>query len=177
MLKDKCIALCPIQKSKLNINLWEIDKVMRKIKANAHVLMILSIIIASSSFPVGKLITHDLPPEVMMFIRFLLAAILFGSYVFIKNGLEFPPRKRMLSYSILSIPPVIFFWSMFESLRYTSVINTGALITLIPAVTAVWAVLINREIPTILRSLGLAIGTIGALLVVFKGDYIALIRL
>ena len=150
---------------------------MREIDTNAHVLMLLSILIASSSFPVGKLITHDLPPAVMMFIRFLLAAILFAPYVFIKNGLEFPPRKRMLSYSILSIPPVIFFWSMFESLRYTSVINTGALITLIPAITAVWAFLINREIPTILRSFGLAIGTIGALLVVFKGDYIALIRL
>jgi len=66
---------------------------------------------------------------------------------------------------------------MFEGLRYTSVINTGALITLIPAITTVWAILINREIPTILRSIGLVIGTIGALLVVFKGDYIALIRL
>ena len=164
-------------KSKLNINLWEIDKVMRKIKANAHVLMLLSILIASSSLPVGKLITNDLPPAVMMFMRFLLSAVLFAPYVFIKNGLEFPPRKRMLSYTILSIPSVVFFWCMFEGLRYTSVINTGALITLVPATTAVWAFLINREIPTTLRSLGLAIGTLGALLVVFKGDYIALIRL
>ena len=150
---------------------------MREIDTNAHVLMLLSILIASSSFPVGKLITHDLPPAVMMFIRFLLAAISFAPYVFIKNGLKFPSRERMLSYSILSIPPVIFFWCMFEGLRYTSVINTGALITLIPAITAVWAIIINREIPTILRSFGLVIGTIGALLVVFKGDYIALIRL
>ena len=152
-------------------------KVMRKIKANAHVLMLLSILIASSSFPVGKLITYDLPPGVMMFLRFLLSAVLFAPYVFIKNGLEFPPQKRMLSYTILSIPSVIFFWCMFEGLRYTSVINIGALITLVPVITAVWAFLINREIPTTLRSLGLAIGTLGALLVVFKGDYIALIRL
>ena len=150
---------------------------MRKIKANAHLLMLSSILIASSSFPVGKLITYDLPPAVMMFMRFLLSAVLFAPYVFIKHGLEFPPRKRMLSYTILSIPSVIFFWCMFEGLRYTSVINIGALITLIPATTAVWAFLINREIPTTLRSLGLAIGTLGALLVVFKGDYIALIRL
>jgi drug/metabolite transporter (DMT)-like permease len=150
---------------------------MLKINANAHVLMLLSVLIASSSFPVGKLITHDLPPAVLMFIRFLLAAILFAPFVFIKNGLKFPPWKRMLSYSILSIPPVIFFWSMFEGLRYTSVINTGALITLIPAITAIWAIVINREIPTLLRTFGLAIGTIGALLVVFKGDYIALFSL
>jgi len=150
---------------------------MRKIKANAHVLMLLSILIASSSFPVGKLITYDLPPAVMMFLRFLLSAVLFAPFVFIKNGLDFPSRKRMFSYTILSIPSVIFFWSMFEGLRYTSVINIGALITLVPVTTAVWAFLINREIPTALRSLGLAIGTLGALLVVFRGDYIALIHL
>jgi drug/metabolite transporter (DMT)-like permease len=150
---------------------------MGNIKNNAHVLMLLSVLIASSSLPIGKLITNDLPPAVMMFMRFLLAAILFAPYVFIKNGLEFPPWRRMLFYSILSIPSAIFFWCMFEGLRYTSVINTGALLTLVPPITAVWAFFINRETPTIFRSFGLAIGTLGALLVVFKGDYVALIRL
>ena len=150
---------------------------MEKIKANAHVLMLLSILIASSSFPIGKLITHDLPPAVLMFLRFLLSAVLFAPCVFIKHGLELPPRKRMLPYTILSIPSVIFFWCMFEGLRYTSVINIGALITLVPAITAVWAFLINREMPTTLRSIGLALGTLGALLVVFRGDCIALISL
>ena len=150
---------------------------MRKIKTNAHALMLLSILIASSSFPVGKLITHDLPPSVMMFIRFLLSAVLFAPYVFLKNGFDFPSRERMLAYTILSIPSVIFFWCMFEGLRYTSVINIGALITLVPAGTAAWAFFINRDTPTILRSLGLILGTLGALLVVFRGDYIALISL
>jgi len=158
-------------------HLWEIDKVMRKIKTNAHALMLLSILIASSSFPVGKLITHDLPPSVMMFIRFLLSAVLFAPYVFIKNGFDFPSRERMLAYIILSIPSVIFFWCMFEGLRYTSVINIGALITLVPVGTAIWAFMINRDTPTTLRSLGLVLGTLGALLVVFRGDYIALISL
>ncbi len=152
-------------------------KVMKPVKTNAHVLMLLSILIASSSFPVGKLITHDLPPAVMMLIRFLLASLLFAPYVFIKNGLKLPSREKMLTYTVLSISPAVFFWCMFESLRHTSVINTGALLTTIPAITAVWAILINREIPTLQRSVGLALGTLGALLVVFKGDYSALISL
>jgi len=61
---------------------------------------------------------------------------------------------------------------MFEGLRYTSVINIGALITLVPVGTAVWAFIDNRDTPTTLRSLGLVLGTLGALLVVFRGDYI-----
>jgi len=150
---------------------------MGNLKVNAHALMLFSILIASSSIPIAKSITNDLPPAVMMFMRFLLAAILFAPYVFIKNGLEFPAWKSLVFYLILSIPSAIFFWCMFEGLRYTSAINTGVLLTLIPAITAVWAFFINREIPTLLRSLGLSIGTIGALLIVFKGDYIALFHL
>ena len=146
-------------------------------KTNAHGLMLLTIILAASSFPVGAAITNELPPAVMMFVRFLLAAILFAPYVFIKNGLVFPSSKKIIHYTILSIPLVVFFWSMFESLRYTSVTNTGALYTLVPAITAVYALFINREITNKFRSLGLFLGTLGALWIVFRGDYGALIGL
>ena len=84
------------------------------------------------------------------------------------NGIVFVIDRNM---------QVIFFWCMFESLRYTSVINIGALITLVPVGTAFWAFIINRDTPTTLRSLGLVLGTLGALLVVFRGDYIALFGL
>lgn len=146
-------------------------------KINSHGLMLLTIILAASSFPVGAAITNALPPEIMMFIRFLLAAILFAPYVFIKNGLIFPTFKKMTHYIILSIPLAIFFWCMFESLRYTSVLNTGALYTLVPAITAVFALFINREMTYKLRSFGLFIGTLGALWIVFRGDYSAFIGL
>jgi len=146
-------------------------------KSNAHGLMLLTIILAASSFPVGAAITNDLPPAVMMFVRFILAAILFAPYVFMKNGLAFPPSKKLIHYTLLSIPLAVFFWCMFESLRYTSVINTGALYTLVPAITAVYALFINREITNKFRSFGLLLGTIGALWIVFRGNYSALVGL
>jgi len=146
-------------------------------KINAHWLMMLTIILAASSFPVGAAITNELPPAILMFIRFLLAAILFAPYVFIKNNRRLPPWKSLLYYSVLSIPLAVFFWCMFESLRYTSVLNTGALYTMVPAVTAVYALFINREITNRFRSLGLLLGTIGALWIVFRGDYAAFINL
>jgi len=144
---------------------------------NSHWLMILTIILAASSFPVGAIITNDLPPSVMMFLRFLLAAILFAPYVFIKNSFTFPTWKNMYYYLIISIPLAVFFWCMFESLRYTSVLNTGALYTLVPAITAIYALLINREITNKFRSFGLFIGTLGALWIIFRGDFDALISL
>jgi len=146
-------------------------------KINTHWLMILTIILAASSFPIGAAITHDIAPAIMMFIRFLLAAFLFLPYVFVKNNLVFPPWKNIFYYTILSAPLAIFFWCMFESLRYTSILNTGALYTLVPAITAVCTLFINREITNKLRSFGLFLGTIGALWIVFRGDYSAFIGL
>jgi len=147
-----------------------------KAKRNAHGLMLLSIFFAATSFPIGAAITHALPPAVMMFVRFLLAAVLFSPYLLLKNTLYIPSPKKMLGYGVLSIPLAVFFWCMFESLRYTSVLNTGALYTLVPAITAIYALIINKEVTHKFRSMGLLIGTLGAMWIVFRGDYAALIN-
>lgn len=145
--------------------------------SSAHYLMLLSIVLAASSFPIGAAITHELPPVVMMFIRFSLAALLFAPYVFFKNQFILPSTKKLFQYGALGIPLAVFFWCMFESLRYTSVLNTGALYTLVPAITAVIAGVINREVSSRQRVIGLMLGTIGALWIVFRGDFYALARI
>jgi len=135
-----------------------------------HTLMLIAIILAASSFPVGAAITNDLPPEILMFLRFFLAAILFAPIVFIKYGIMPPSKQSFFFYIILSIPLVVFFWCMFESLRYTSVLNTGAIYTIVPSITAIFAFIVNREVTGKIRILGLIIGTIGALWIVFRGN-------
>jgi drug/metabolite transporter (DMT)-like permease len=142
-----------------------------------HGLMLFMVILVSGSFPVAALITDALPPELMMFIRFLGAAVLFAPFVFVKHGFSLPARKTLLGYALLSLPLVVFFWCMFESLRYTSVINTGALYTTVPAITAVFAYIINQDKTSRRRALGLTLGTIGALWIVFRGDLQALFNL
>lgn len=138
-----------------------------------HILMLITILLAASSFPVGAIITHSLPPATLMFLRFVIAVLLFAPYIFYKHGLHIPSRQALLSYTLISIPLVVFFWCMFESLRYTSVLNTGALYTLVPAMTALFAFIINGEASGKLRTLGLVLGTIGALWIVFRGDWFA----
>ncbi len=139
-------------------------------KTWVHGLMLLTIILVAASFPVGAYIAPALPSEVLMFIRFLLAACLFAPYVFIKHGLHFPPMKTLLGYGVLSVPLVVFFWCMFEALRYTSAVNTGALYTTVPAITAIYGFFLNKELTSKVRSLGLMVGTLGALWIIFRGD-------
>ncbi|MEH6346760.1 MAG: DMT family transporter [Bermanella sp.] len=142
----------------------------RASKSLEPILMLLAIGLAASSFPVAKYITHAMPATAMMSVRFLLAALLFAPFVFTKNRFCVPEPKRLLGYLLLSVPLVVFFVCMFESLRYTSVLNTGALYTCVPAVTAVYAFFINKEFTGRLRVGGLLMGTLGALWIVFKGD-------
>jgi len=144
---------------------------------SAHGFMVLTMVLVASSFPVGAAITNELDPAIMMFIRFSLATAFFAPYVFIKNGMAFPPKKQLFRYGILSVPLVIFFWCMFESLRFTSALNTGALYTSVPAITAVYALFINQEKVGKVRSLGLFLGTIGALWIIFRGDLNALMSM
>ena len=141
-----------------------------------HLLLLLMILLASTSFPVGAMITHALSPEILMFLRFFVAAAMFLPFLINKKG-AFPNRKSLIGYLILSLPLVIFFWCMFESLRYTSVLNTGAIYTVVPAITAIFAFIINRELTNKMRSFGLVLGTMGALWIVFRGSIESLLTL
>jgi drug/metabolite transporter (DMT)-like permease len=140
-----------------------------------HGLMFFTVVLVAFSFPVGAAITHAMPSEVMMLLRFGLASALFAPYILLKHGCTLPSVKALLGYGLLSIPLVAFFYCMFESLRYTTALNTGALYTTVPAITAVFAYFINKSVITLQRSAGLLLGTIGSLLIVFRGDVNALL--
>lgn len=141
-----------------------------------HGLMLLMILLASSSFPVGAAITNGLEPAVLMFVRFSFAAAIFAPYIFFKHGFRLISWKDFLRYAVLSAPVVAFFWCMFEALRHTSALNTGALFTLVPGITGLYAWLLNREKLGGTRALGLIIGMLGALWINFRGDLDSLFR-
>ncbi|AWF81570.1 EamA/RhaT family transporter [Microbulbifer sp. A4B17] len=142
-----------------------------------HCLMILSTLLVAGSFPVGELIADSLPADSMMMVRFLIATGLFAPFIFLKHGLHLPQPKKLLGYALLSIPLVIFFWCMFEALKYTTAVNTGALFTTVPAMTAIFALIINGERSNTRKIIGLVLGTLGAAWIVFKGSITTAITL
>ncbi|MFA0791989.1 DMT family transporter [Microbulbifer echini] len=142
-----------------------------------HGLMMITTFFVASSFPVGKLIADSLPADVMMLIRFLMAAGLFAPFIFFRHGLQLPKLKKLVRYALLSIPLVTFFWCMFEALKQTSAINTGALFTTVPAMTAIFALIVNGERSSTRKVIGLLLGTLGAAWIVFKGDITAAMAL
>lgn len=142
-----------------------------------HGLMLLMVVLVASSFPVGQFISGTLPADTLMFIRFSLAALIFMPFVYLRFGLELPKLKRFAAYGLLSWPLVGFFWCMFTALEYTNALNTGALYTLVPALTAINSFILNRERTQPRVVLGLVVGTLGAAWIVVRGDLTALLAL
>lgn len=146
------------------------DAPTRTGKAHAHALAILIIVIISTSFPLGELITHGLDPAVMMCIRFVLAALLMAPIVAWREGLSLPAPRSFLRYVALGGPLAFFFWCMFEALRYTSGLNTSAIFTIVPGLSALFGAVLVGERLGLHRLAALVLGMIGALWIIFRGD-------
>jgi len=135
-----------------------------------HAQVLLSRALVATSFVVGAAITHGLEPALLTLLRFALATLLFAPYVAWRHGLTLPSPRALCGYAAISACVVLFFWSMFEALRLTSALNAAAIYTLVPGIAALYAAILVRERLGVHRLVAVALGALGALWAVFRGD-------
>lgn len=150
---------------------------MTSIEKRAQLLTMFATVLVSTSFPIVAAIAQGLDSVVLTLLRFALAALMLAPLVAWKYGIPRPSLKDLGRYGLLSACMVGFFWGMFEALRFTSPLNTATIFTLTPLVAAaVSAVLLKERLKT--RSfVALGLGFIGAIWVIFRGDFSSLIAL
>lgn len=135
-----------------------------------HLLLLFSTTLVSTSFIVAKIITDALDPIVLTFIRFLIAALILLPIVAFRHGLKIS-TKSFFGYAMISGCLVIFFWAMFHSLRFTTPLNISILFTLVPAMSALFTSVINRERISLHLVYALGFGLAGAVWVIFEGNF------
>lgn len=140
-------------------------------------LMLVATFLVATSFPVVAAITDSLDSGVLTFIRFALATLLFAPLVAWRYGIARPGLRDLLRHSLLSLLLVTFFWCTFAALRLTQPLNTAAVFSLSPVITAGIAALVLRERLTRRARIALPLGAVGAIWVVFRGDLTALMAL
>ena len=144
----------------------------------AHLMIGAATLLISTSFPVVKGIAGTLDSRVLTLLRFVLASLLFLPLVLVAHrgrlGLD---GRSLARYALLSAPLVGFFLAMFEALRTSTAINTGALATFGPGFAALFAFVLVRERLGGRRVVALVTGMLGALWVVFRGDPARLLEL
>ncbi|SLN35644.1 DMT family transporter [Ruegeria meonggei] len=152
------------------------DRPPHKAAANWQVqgLMLIATFLVATSFPVVAAITDSVDSSVLTFLRFALATVLFAPLVAWRYGLGRPGLYDLMRYGVLSFLLVTFFWCMFASLRLTSPLNTAAIFSLSPVITAGIAAVLLRDRIGLSARIALPIGAAGAIWVVFRGDLAAM---
>lgn len=135
-----------------------------------HSLMVLAAVIVSSSFTVGEAITRGLDPAVLLLVRYLVATGCMAPLLLRNHDLVLPPGRQLAGYATISFCTVGFFWCMFESLRFTTALNTSIIFTLVPGISGIYSAMFLKERLGRYRLLALACGMFGALWVIFRGD-------
>lgn len=128
----------------------------------------------SVSFSLGGRAAPFIDPAALTAARFLLGAAILGVVALPRlrrAHLEAPWR-----YPILGGLLGTYFILMFEALRLTDPVSTGAVFTLTPIMAAVFGWLLMRQVTTPRTALSLALAGAGAVWVIFRADVDAILR-
>ncbi|MEX2518864.1 MAG: DMT family transporter [Paracoccaceae bacterium] len=137
--------------------------------------MLLFAALVSVSFSLGGRAAPYIDPSALTAARFLLAGVVIG-------GLAASRMKRAhfrASWRYLALGGLIsgYFILMFEALRITDPVSTGAVFTLTPVMSAGFGWLLMRQQVTGRMALSLALASVGAVWVIFRADVDAILGL
>jgi drug/metabolite transporter (DMT)-like permease len=140
-----------------------------------HAAMLLFALVISGSFTLGDRAAPWIEPAALTAARFLVGAAIIGA-------LAAPLMRREHFRAAWRYPAVGgllagYFILMFEALRLTDPISTGAVFTLTPVMSAAFGWLLMRQVTTPLMALSLALAAAGAVWVIFRADLEAILGL
>lgn len=139
--------------------------------AKAHAAMLVFAFLVSTSFTIGRALTFALDPVPLTFLRFLMATLIFsGVAALSKQRFRLPRPADIVRYLFLALLLVVFFVTMFEGLRWTTPLNTGAVFTLVPVMTMLIALVVLRQRLSAFGLVCLIIASASALWIMFNGN-------
>lgn len=144
-------------------------------KLSAHLAMLLFAALISGSFSFGGMIAREVSPGPLMLMRYLvtIAAMAVIAFGFARQPFRLP--EKPLRFLWLGLLLAVYMFTMFVALEFTSPVQTGAVFTLMPLISAVFAFFIlgQKTRSGVLASL--LIAAAGAIWVIFHGDLNAIL--
>ncbi|WP_186379694.1 DMT family transporter [Yersinia mollaretii] len=129
------------------------------------------------SFIASATISNALPPMVITWMRYAIASLLFIVLLAGQGLLKLPHYRDLGRYTLISLPPLVYFACMIFSLQTTSALNSSALYTTVPLMSLIMSMLLLNAKSTWAVLIALLLGISGALLIIFKGDLSQLLQL
>ncbi|OWF77269.1 EamA family transporter [Yersinia kristensenii] len=129
------------------------------------------------SFIASATISNALPPMVITWLRYAIASLLFIVLLISQGLLKRPNYRDLGRYTLISLPPLLYFACMIFSLQTTSALNSSALYTTVPLMSMIMSMVLLNARSTWSVLIALLMGILGALLIIFKGDLSQLLQL
>lgn len=137
----------------------------------AHLLVIMATFLIAGSFIVSKKLSGIIDPISLTLFRFVFASIVLAPIIFLKEKYRSRVIKSFKRAMLISLFYSLYFIGLFKALEYTSAINTSTLFTLVPLITAIFAIFIFKQRITIFQFFIYLLGIVGTCIVVFKADF------
>lgn len=138
----------------------------------------------SGSFSLGTMVANDIHPGALTAARFLGSALVLALLVVAlpgagrggRRGFHGDDLRGPWRYGLLALLFGGYFVLMFEGLKTADPVSAGAMFTLLPLMAGLiaWPLLGQRLRPGVAAVL--ALGAVGAVWVIFRGDWAALVR-
>ncbi|WP_228126453.1 DMT family transporter [Candidatus Marinarcus aquaticus] len=136
----------------------------------AHMYVLLATFLVAGSFIASEKLAQVVNPFSLTLYRFFFSLIILAPFVIFRSSFRAKILSTMPRAMIISLFYSLYFMALFESLKSTTVLNTGTLYTLVPLITAILALFVFKEKIGFKKLLVYIVGLIGTLWVVFKAD-------
>jgi len=145
--------------------------------AGGHLAMLAFSALVAGSFSLGGMIANEISPSALNAVRFFAAAVILGALTLSAGGVPGSALKAPWRYLILGALIGVYFVLMFEGLKTATPVSTAAVFTLTPLMAAFFGWLVLRQRTTRRIAFALTVGCFGALWVIFRADWRAVLGL
>jgi len=135
-----------------------------------HLAMLLFALVISGSFSLGGRAAALIAPEALNAARFAIGAGVLAGAASLGPGLRRAQLAAPWRYPLLGGLLALYFILMFVALRITDPVSTGAVFTLTPILSALFAWVLLRQAAPPRMAGALALGGLGAVWVIFDGE-------
>lgn len=138
----------------------------------SYIKLALGPILWGGALVAGRVVSADLPPLTITWVRFALVSIMLLPVVRLREGtLPRPSRGDLLVLAMLSVTGVVMFnLFLFSGLRTVTAVRSSVILSLSPSVVALVLVTLFRERAGWNTVLGIIVAFLGAVVTITNGD-------
>ncbi len=136
----------------------------------AHLLLLLATFLVAGSFIASQKLSGVIDPISLTLCRFVFATLFLSPLIFMNKKYRSKVLSTLPRGLIIGLFYSLYFIGLFKALESTTALNTGTLFTLVPLLTALFAIFLLKQKMGLISLITYVLGIVGTCIVVFKGD-------